>query len=83
MGNQQKPQDPKTPTKGVGGSTGQQQGQPPKAGNKSGDEQLQQRSGESGGDHDTGGSGTSEHGSTRSYGNDQERAGGSGQKSQK
>ena len=50
----------------------------PKPGSKGGQDQLQQRPG---GDHDTGGSGGAEHGSTRSYGNDQERARDSGQKS--
>jgi hypothetical protein len=47
---------------------------------KDAQDQVQQRSG-SGGDYDTGGSRDSEHASTRSYSNDQERAGDSGQKS--
>jgi hypothetical protein len=67
MGNQQDTKDSKTPAKN------------PKPGSsKGGQDQLQQRSG---GEHDTGGSGDAEHGSTRSYGNDQERARDSGQKS--
>jgi len=80
MGNQNTPQNPKAPKAG-GGNPGQHKGQTPKTGNKGADEQWQQRSGDSGGDYNTGGSGTSEHGSTRSYGNDQERAGDSGEKS--
>ncbi len=69
MGNQQNPQDSKTPAKG-GGATS-------KPGTKGGQDQMQQRTG---GDHNTGGSRDAEHGSTRSYSNDQERAGDSGQK---
>ena len=66
MGNQQDRKDSKTPAK------------PSKPGSKGGQDQLQQRPG---GDYDTGGSGGTEHGSTRSYGNDQEHARDSGQKS--
>jgi hypothetical protein len=76
MGNQQDHQDPKAPAKG--GGSNQSKGQAPKPGNKGGQDQVQQRSG---GDSNTGGSRDSEHGSTRSYSNDQERAGDSGQKS--
>jgi hypothetical protein len=66
MGNQQDPKDSKTAAKNS------------KPGSKGGQDQLQQRTG---GDYDTGASGDAEHGSTRSYGTDQERARDSGQKS--
>ncbi len=69
MGNQHSPQDPKTSG---------QKGQPPKSDSKAKQDQLQQRTG---GDYNTGSSQDSEHGSTRSYGTDQERAGDSGRKS--
>jgi hypothetical protein len=70
MGNQQNPQDSKTPAKG-GGNQSSQKEQNSKPGNKGGQDQMQQRTGgDSGGDHNTG-----------SHSNDQERAGDSGQKS--
>jgi hypothetical protein len=66
MGNQQNPPDSKPPAKG-GGTQSNQKEQTSKAGNKGSPDQMQQRD--------------AEHGSTRGYSNDQERAGDSGQKS--
>jgi hypothetical protein len=67
MGNPQDHQGSKTQVKGSGSTQANQKGQGSKPENKGSQDQLQQRD--------------AEHGSTRSYGNDQERARDSGQKS--
>jgi hypothetical protein len=67
MGNPQDQQGSKTQVKGGGRSQANQKGQGSKPETTAGQDQMQQRD--------------SEHGSTRSFGNDQERARDSGEKS--